>query len=70
MKPRTYKILNDCVDNGIDLGWKRAHKHTDHPSEDLIKTRIEEAIMLEICENFSFDEDEPEADKSTQSCKN
>lgn len=59
MKPKTYKILNDCVSNGIEYGWSRAHKHTDHPTADTIKDCIENAIMLAIDENFSFEDDIP-----------
>jgi hypothetical protein len=58
MKPKTYKILNDCVGNGIEYGWNRAHKHTDQPTPEVIKDCIGEAIMLEISEDFSFEDDE------------
>jgi hypothetical protein len=58
MKPKTYKILTDCIDNGIEYGWNRAHKHTDQPDSNVVKECIEDAIMLEISENFSFEDDE------------
>jgi hypothetical protein len=58
MKPKLYKILTDCIDTGIEYGWNRAHKHTDQPSVDILKGNIAEAIMLEISENFSFEEDD------------
>jgi len=56
MKPDSYKILSRCVEEGIDLGWGRAHKHTDKPSEESIKNYIEECIINEVCEYFKFNE--------------
>jgi hypothetical protein len=56
MKVNEYKVMDDAVQNGIEYGWNRAHKHTDTPSEDVIKNEIREAIMLMICENFKFED--------------
>jgi hypothetical protein len=56
MKANTYKILQDCIENGIRRGWNRAHKHTDTPEENVVFDRIEDAIMLEINEYFVFEE--------------
>jgi hypothetical protein len=56
MKANTYKILQDCIENGIRCGWNRAHKHTDTPEENVVFDRIEDAIMLEINEYFVFEE--------------
>jgi hypothetical protein len=58
MKPKTYKILTDCIENGVEYGWSRAHKHTDQPNPNTVKECIEDAIMLEISENFSFEDDD------------
>ena len=60
MKPNSYKIISDCVENGINGGWNKAHKHTDNPSEDFIKEQIGNYIMNQICEYFKFDEPEIE----------
>lgn len=54
-KVKVYKLLNECVEKGIDAGWNKAHKHTDTPSEDLIKEQIENYIMNEISEYFDFE---------------
>lgn len=54
-KIKTYHILSECVSRGINAGWNKAHKHTDTPSEDLIKEQIEHYIMNEISEYFDFD---------------
>jgi hypothetical protein len=34
MKPDAYKLLMQCIETGIELGWRRAHKHNDTPDED------------------------------------
>ena len=47
-----------CIETGIELGWRRAHKHNDAPDEDAIKLAIENAIQSEICEWFKFNDEE------------
>ena len=49
-----YRILSDAVENGIAAGWRRAHKHTDTPTQEGIKCEIEREIMNRICEIFIF----------------
>ena len=56
MKPDIYKLLMQCVETGIEIGWRRAHKHNDTPDEDTIKSAIDNAIANEICEWFDFEE--------------
>lgn len=56
MKPDSYKLLMRCVEDGIEYGWNRAHKHEDSPSPEHIKEQIELAIQTEVCEWFIFDE--------------
>ena len=63
LKPKTYTILSDCIDIGVDIGWNRAHKHTDEPSEGEIKQQIARNIMIEILEKFDII-DESENNKS------
>lgn len=55
MKANYYKIISDCIDNGISLGYNRAHKHTSEPEDFVIKEKISDAIMELINENFIFD---------------
>lgn len=59
MKANIYKLLCRCVEDGIAYGWNRAHKHVDDPDEHAIKAEIEQAVINEICEWFTFDEDTP-----------
>lgn len=56
MKANMHKILEHVVDVGIELGWRRAHKHTDAPSAELIKNSIEQAIWDELYEWIVFDD--------------
>lgn len=58
MKVRTRLVLNECVERGAARGWRMAHKHVETPTEEVILERIEDAIMAEIYEWFSFEEDE------------
>jgi hypothetical protein len=60
MKPNTYRIITDCIETGIDVGWLRAHKHTDTPSDEQIKDAIYQAVMSEIAEYFTFESAEAE----------
>ncbi len=56
MRPDAYKLLEMCVENGVNLGYNRAFKHNDDPSEEVIKDYIQTAIMAEISEWFTFDD--------------
>lgn len=58
MKVRTKLVLEECIERGTARGWRLAHKHVENPTEGAILERIEEAIMAEIYEWFSFDDDE------------
>ena len=55
MKANTYKILHRAIEDGIAYGIRRAHKHTDTPSEDVLEHEIDNAIWNEIHEYFTFD---------------
>jgi hypothetical protein len=57
MKAKTYQLIQECVENGVQLGFNRAHKHTDTPSDDELQNKIIDSVMLEICEWFTFDEE-------------
>lgn len=56
MKANMHKILEHCIDTGIELGWRRAHKHTDTPSAELLKNSIEQALWDELYEWVVFDD--------------
>lgn len=56
MIPKTYTILERAVEEGVLLGYRRAFKHTDNPSESAIADAITDAVMLTITDVFSFPE--------------
>lgn len=58
MKAKAQVILQECIENGIKLGYHRAHKYNESPTEETVSEFIEEAIMGKIYEYFSFDEDD------------
>ena len=58
MKAKTLVILEMAINVGIKRGWHRAHKHVENPNEATICDNIEECVMTEIHEYFSFGEDE------------
>ena len=58
LRVKAYDVLQRAVDDGLNFGWNRAHKHTDKPSEDAIKDAMFGAVMGEICDWFDFDDGE------------
>ena len=58
MKVKTYAVLHHAIEVGIEYGWNRAHKYTDDPKPSTIKEEIEFAIMNELSEWFTFDDEQ------------
>jgi hypothetical protein len=54
MTPKSKVILEQCIETGIARGIRRAHKHTDNPSIDVLTHEIDNAIWLEIYTYFDF----------------
>jgi hypothetical protein len=44
MKVKYHVIIARCIEDGITMGWKRAHKHTDTPDV----TAIHDAMFAEL----------------------
>ena len=55
MKPKSYKIVEMAVGQGIGFGLNRAFKHTDEPTREQIHAEVEREIMLALSEYFEFD---------------
>jgi hypothetical protein len=58
MKPKTRVILEMAIEQGVRRGYARAHKHVENPTEGSIIEHIEDAVMSQVYEYFSFDEQE------------
>ena len=54
MKPNTYVILQRAVEEGALLGYRRAFKRVENPTEDAIVDAITDAVMLTVSEVFDF----------------
>ena len=66
MQANEYAIIERAIEEGIRQGWRRAHKHTECPNEQVVFEALENSIMSNICEVFFFaspfeddDDDEP-----------
>jgi len=56
MRANTYVILERAVESGALLGYRRAFKHNENPTEGAIVDAITEAVMLCVSEVFVFQE--------------
>jgi hypothetical protein len=55
MKPKTYNLVERCVEDGVAYGYRRAFKHTDSPLEEVILDSIVSGVMLELSAWFNFE---------------
>ena len=57
MRVRAYDVLRRSIEEGVEYGWRRAHKHTDTPDAEAIKDQLVTAILNEVAEYFDFDDE-------------
>ena len=58
MKPKTYRILERAIEEGVEIAWKnRVFKHEDNPSDERVVEIITNSIMLAIDEVFTFEDE-------------
>ena len=57
MKVKFRVILEQAINEGTRRGYRRAFKHNEDPSEEVICQTIEECVMSQIYEYFTFDEE-------------
>ncbi len=57
MRVRAYDVLRRAIEEGVEYGWRRAHKHTDTPDADAIKDQIVTGILNEVSEYFDFEDE-------------
>lgn len=53
-----FAIVERAVGEGVEAGWRRAHKHTDKPSGAALQESIEREVMGALCEVLLFGEEE------------
>ena len=58
MKPKIRVILEQAIEDGVRRGYARAHKHVENPDENTILQSIEDCVMSQIYEYFTFDEED------------
>jgi hypothetical protein len=58
MKVKVYNVVSRAVEEGINHGYRRAHKHTDNPGLAAIKDAIYNEVMNALCDVIDFDEEE------------
>ena len=58
LKVNTFSVMRRAVEEGVNYGYQRAHKHTDKPSFESVVDYIEQAVVDAMCEVFWFEGDE------------
>lgn len=58
LRPKTYIILQQALEQGIKSGLHRAYKHTDVPKRDDFEYHLMHSICAAIFEYFDVLEDE------------
>jgi hypothetical protein len=57
MKVNSYAVLKRAIEEGLEYGYGRAHKHGNNPPKDYIFECQIDAIMNSIDEVFKFDDE-------------
>ena len=55
LKVNVYEVVARAVEEGIKMGYRRAHKYNSHPDEDTILDYIHGETMNSLCEVIDFD---------------
>ena len=48
MRPRFEVVLEACIESGVEMGVRRAYKHTDNPTEQQIVDCVIRAVNEQI----------------------
>lgn len=58
MKPKTYRILERAIEEGVQTAWNnRVFKYEDNPSDERVVEVITDCVMLAIDEVFTFEDE-------------
>lgn len=55
MKPKFNVMLELAIEDGVKRGYRRAYKHDDNPSEEVIVDTIRFQVMESLYEYFEFE---------------
>ena len=55
MRWNEYALVDRAVEEGIQMGWQHAHKHTDAPLIEDVQEALREAVMLALSEILTFE---------------
>lgn len=55
LRPKSYPVLLQAVEEGVLHGYNRAHKHVDKPDEVLLVDSIVKYTMQSILEWFEIE---------------
>ena len=58
MKADWYFLIERALEEGIEKGWNRAHKHTDTPDMEIIKSEIVAAQINNLCDFIIWNKEE------------
>ena len=58
MTPKFRVILDQAISEGVKIGYMRAFKHNEDPSEEIICETIEDCVMSSLYEYFDFPEEQ------------
>jgi hypothetical protein len=58
MTPKFRVILDQAISEGVLRGYRRAYKHNEDPSEEIICETIEDCVMSSLYEYFDFPEEQ------------
>jgi hypothetical protein len=57
VRVNAYAVIERAIEEGIERGWHRAHKHTDDPVPGAIRSELYNAVLGELCEVLRFHEE-------------
>lgn len=58
MRVKFRVILDQAISEGVKIGYRRAFKHNEEPTDEVICETIEECVMSAIYEYFTFDSED------------
>jgi len=58
LKMNAWQIVTRAVEEGVAYGYRRAHKHTDKPTEEHLVGEIQTAVMSAISDVVIWERDD------------